>query len=479
MPVWKRVRRALLVGVCVSSFLWPYESEAARRKDKDRSVSRVTRRENKRTPPVSQERRPVERMPQETLSEMLSNVRSSNEINKTNKESLTEALNLLSQTERGKWILSRLPKGINFEINSSLSPASGMYFDGARKLWLNQNMFDYISNAKTPVERQRWLLNLVSTLSHELTHGCQHNLSMCQRDGLSASDYTIMNKLIEVHAILEARSVRNQVLDLPSFRKVKEGRPKDFLIRIAERKQKEGFSLKAAERFARTEFIKAFWRNKPTQPIKIGSDLFFLPGTEVWNNSYNNVSFVNILGDRPQYYKERGNSIENQLRRTAAIMEVDISSDFFKDEKAFRYDHGRLVGYLDGIRNQEIDYLTIGQIGKRYENNYLRRIDLTITHPQDGQITDYWYGTKRVRATYTVRNKQLEGVYKEYDYNGNQVAEIPFEKGKANGIGWVMQNGEKTAKRFCRDFCYDLNEPSSRTNYYRQRYLEKQSQQDR
>ena len=164
-------------------------------------------------------------------------------------------------------------------------------------------------------------------------------------------------------------------------------------------------------------------------------------------------------------------------------MEVDISPVFFKNEKAFRYDRGRLVGYLDGVRNQEIDYLTVGQIGKRYENNYLQRIDLEITHPQDGQITDFWYGTKRVRATYTVRNKQFEGIYKEYDYDGNQIAEIPFKRGQANGIGWVMQNGEKWQKRFCRDFCYDLDEPSRRTevkgeDYYRQKYLEKQGRQD-
>ena len=303
MPEWNRVWKILLVGVCASSFLWPYNSEAAPRRDKNRSVSKASRRREKQ-PPVPQKKEPVERTFSQVLSELLSGVRSSAELNGIHKEFLAEALNLLGRTARGRWVLSRLPEGIKFEVNSSLSPASGMYFDGTRKLWLNQNMFDYISNAKNPVEHQRWVLNLISTLSHELTHGCQHNLSMCQRDGLSATDYTILNKLIEIHAILEARTVRNQVLDLPSFRKVKERRPKDFLIRLAERKQKEGSSMKAAERFARTEFIKAFWRNKPMLPIKIGSDLFFLPGTEVWNNSYNNVSFVNILGGRPQYYRE-------------------------------------------------------------------------------------------------------------------------------------------------------------------------------
>ena len=142
-----------------------------------------------------------------------------------------------------------------------------------------------------------------------------------------------------------------------------------------------------------------------------------------------------------------------------------------------------MIGYLDGVRNQEIDYLTIGLLGKRYENNHLQRIDLRITHPQDGQITDFWYGTERVRATYTVRNKQLVGTYREYDYDGNQVAEIPFKKGEPNGIGWVIQDGEKCPKRFRRDFCYDLDEPSRRTevkgeDYYRQKYLEKQGPQD-
>ena len=77
---------------------------------------------------------------------------------------------------------------------------------------------------------------------------------------------------------------------------------------------------------------------------------------------------------------------------------------------------------------------------------------------QNGSFEDYWDGTQRVRATYTIEDKQAVGVYREYDYSGNQVAEIPFSRGRANGIGWFWEQGKKVPKRFSNGVCYDINE---------------------
>ena len=46
----------------------------------------------------------------------------------------------------------------------------------------------------------------------------------------------------------------------------------------------------------------------------------------------------------------------------------------------------------------------------------------------------------------------------EYDYSGNQVAEIPFKDGRANGMGWFFERGKRVPKRFSYGVCYDINE---------------------
>ena len=53
-------------------------------------------------------------------------------------------------------------------------------------------------------------------------------------------------------------------------------------------------------------------------------------------------------------------------------------------------------------------------------------------------------------------SKKTAGPYKEYDCDGKQTAEIPFEKGEANGIGWVLQDGFKFDKKFRKNACHDL-----------------------
>ena len=291
-----------------------------------------------------------------------------------------------------------------------------------------------------------------------------------------------MLKMRELQAYIEEGLIKGQVLELPDFEDLREKRPHLYSTNIVKRmvdgKIKGGLSPEAAERAARTELMKALWRGRPSDPVRIGKELVFLTITEAWNNIYNTNAFEQILGARPEYYQERGNSIDGDLRRAVSFMEVDISPAFFRNEKPFTFARGRLTTYLEGIKNREMDYLTAGHIIKIYFDGRLRGVHVTVTHAENGSFTDYWYGTKRRRATYTIEDKRIVGIYREYDYSGKQVAEIHFSDGEANGTGWVVENGEKVEKRFQKGWCYGMDErvsvsPKRDEDFWRKRYLEK------
>ena len=446
----------LALIICAVLLLLPCQVSAARRVDRERK-KRTAKKE------VKQTRTPSIRAAKDVLAELTANVHCAQSLSTKQKAVLVEGLECLAQTERGKWILQHSRPNIRFKRLSD-KRYSGFY-DWEPKISMSPKILDNISNAKSPLNRQRALFRMISTLSHELTHSCWHNLGLSQKEGMSFVDYAIIRKLDEFHAILESRSVSDQILELPEFQLLAKSRPKSFLRKIAEQLQQNGTSRQTAERFARTEFIKAIWRNRPDTPVKIGENLLFFKESAFPNYFYNIDTFGEITDSGPHYFKKTGIPARRKLTNIIDTMQIDISPDFLYREKTFQYKQGRFICYMNGKINQEIDYLTIGIISKKFRINdhCLTKVDVIIRRPQDGSFKDYWYGIKHVRATYTVRNKQMEGVYKEYDPKGNQTAEIPFEKGKANGIGWIMQNGNKTEKSFRRNSCYNLNESSQRT----------------
>ena len=499
MSIWKDVGSILLAGVCAGSFLWSYESSAEPRKYDNRLICKAsskkpqTKKQDRRTANTSQPprqspqqqtkpqqpRKPVSQKPQNSLSELISNVQKSKVFNQAEKGMLTDWLKLMSQTKQGQWILQNIPHNMEFDIIHGQDNVGGSY--GGTKVLLNEKYFRNMAQAQTPAEYQEALWRATTTVSHELTHACQHNLSMYKKSNLSSINLSIVIKLSELHAILSELEVQDQLLDLPSFGALRSAKPElysTFLRNVSVRKRQEGLSPEMAARFARTEAVKVLWRNRPSEHLKIGNDLFFMTdrGTEMWNASYNGLAFRNVVRRGKDYWRQTGASVDAILRQASSVMGVDISPEFFKQEKSFQYDRGRLVGYMDGIRNQEIDYLSIGLLGINYEDNRLRMVLFDTSRIHDGHFKDYWYGTSHVRATYTVKNKQLVGLYKEYDYAGNQVAEIPCQNNAPNGIGWVIQNGQRVPKRFKNGVCYDMNEQQhvfvkKDANYWYQRYL--------
>ena len=66
----------------------------------------------------------------------------------------------------------------------------------------------------------------------------------------------------------------------------------------------------------------------------------------------------------------------------------------------------------------------------------------------DRSYTEFHEGTNVKRVTYTYRNGKMDGIYREYDREGKQISEIPFENGEMSGNGWVIENGKRVLKRF-------------------------------
>ena len=107
-----------------------------------------------------------------------------------------------------------------------------------------------------------------------------------------------------------------------------------------------------------------------------------------------------------------------------------------------------MTTYLNGIRRQEIHILDEGKLEKEYKNGELLYIRL---HPQESSKTkgNKTFSFTGGRASYSVRNGEINGIYREYDAQGKQVLEVPMEEGHSEGDGWqIKENGEKKVIRF-------------------------------
>ena len=484
MSVWKIMRAAVAAALSLGLFMWPCDSAAARRKKSDRAARKKAsqrQRDKKPAPQVSEKSAPLS--PEQVLSALISNARNAENLSEKNREILVEALTVMAKTPRGRWILSNVSPKVRFAVLPDDDPTMGLgrFSHGNLTLFLDKKFFNDFSKAGPPHKRQEDLYFLIITLAHELTHAVQNNRSICHMDGASSSDCVLMIKLRELHARLEDTVIRDQMLDLPDFRDLRK-RPRystTLLRRKREEKIREGLSPEAADRAVRTEFMKAYWRAAPSDPVRIGNDLIFLYGIDRWHHIYNKNAFRNVLGGGPNHYRDRGKSIDEELRRGVSFMEVDVSPSFFQKEKQFTFERGRFTTYLDGFKNEEWDSLTVGHVVKTYFDGKLQGVKVTVTRAENGSFTDYWYGTKRPRAEYTIKDKKPVGVYKEYDYSGQQVAEIPFSDGAANGMGWVVEGGKEVEYLFKKGWC-DCTKRATRSpwnrkeEFWRERYLKKQ-----
>ena len=91
-------------------------------------------------------------------------------------------------------------------------------------------------------------------------------------------------------------------------------------------------------------------------------------------------------------------------------------------------------------------------MAKVYHQGRLFRIVFETTKKQeafkDGSHTKYHEGTRIRRATFTYKNGKMNGVYREYDNQGQQIMEVPVADDKSDGEGWILENGVRSRKRF-------------------------------
>ena len=486
------IKRLLLTLLVLTFFISvPYEVSAAPKKE-----TRKERRERlKRESKAKKKRQPEKKAPKPTFEEKLTQKQLQQKIMtirmriETAPESVfpakdkrvfLEVFDDMVQTPMGRYIFEKAHPDLTFRVRQTGEGVNGTYSYGERCVNLGRIIFDDIHNATTPEKRLYEKLYIAHVIAHETTHSIQHSNNMNNRSDMSVEEAVTINKLFELHTILNQTIVRYQIGNLPKYRHMipdtleyrspKETEPGKvslvpmhlFFKELKEAKMANGADEKTAERFARTKFAEAFWQNNGQTPIRVGNRTVrpTLSNTDEvmrnWNATYTGTGFERRLGDnRPYRQKMADVGINQNIRRFIDAMGIDTQPSFFRDSKTASFNmpvSTRIVGYADGIRALEMDALTTGVVTKVYHQGRLFRIVFETTKKQeaskDGTHTEYHEGTRIRRATYTYKNGKMIGFYREYDNQGQQIMEVPVVNDKSDGEGWILEKGVRSRKRF-------------------------------
>ncbi len=482
MNFTKRLLFALLALTWVVSV--PCEVSAAPRKE-----TRKERRERlKRESKAKKKRPPEKKAPKPTFEEKLTpkqvqqkiriirrriETAPENVISARDKAIFLEAFDDIAQTPMGRYTFEKAHPNLNFRVKEMSSAAS--YAPGSQCVSISKMDFEEMRKAKTPAERAKWMIRLSGTLIHETTHSIQYINNMNNRDNMSFEEKITIYKLYELHSALHEEVARYQMANLPKYRPMAQQGKIEFTPlhrfygELFDAYKATGMTEESAHRSARTKFVETCWRNNPNTPIQIGDRTIrsttsnASESIDSWNISYNFYGFSRtVRRDIPSHEAMRDRGIERQIRRFTHIMEIDTPPAFFRDSKTSAFNmpsSRRLIGYVDGIRNRELDILTTGFISKGYENGTLSYINIETNRKQVStgtqNYTEYYEGTRIKKSTYTYRDGKMNGVYREYDRQGRQILEIPVENDKAHGEGWSWENGRRVIKKFRQGYWYN------------------------
>ena len=469
----------------------PCEVSAAPRKE-----TRKERRERlKRESKAKKKRPPEKKAPKPTFEEKLTpkqvqqKIRTIRRRIETAPESVfpakdkrvfLEVFDDMAKTQMGRYIFEKAHPDLTFRVKPTGEGVNGSYSYGARCVNLGRRIFEDIHKATTPEKRLYEKLYIAHVIAHETTHSIQHSNNMNNRSNMSFEEMITINKLFELHAILNENIVRYQIGNLPIYRHMipdtleyrspKETEPGKvslvpmhlFYRELKEKKMASGADEKTAERFARTKFVESFWQNNGKTPIQVGNQTV-MPTTsdasevmDTWNGTYNILGFKRLLNDKRSYHQQMKDvGITKKIQRFIDVMGIDTPASFFRDPKttAFKMlSSKRFISYLDGIKDLEMDVLATGYVKKVYRDGCLSSVTIYTTQPKEAQEngprTEYHKGTRIKRATYTYQGGKMNGVYREYDRQGRQTAEIPVVEGIPQGKGWIMENNVRAYKKF-------------------------------
>ena len=480
----------LFLGFVISV---PYEVSAAPKKEtrKERRERLKREREERRkkrqkTPPQKKKITPTfeEKLTPAQVDRKIQTIRRrietapANRIPAKDKKVLLEVFDDMVQTQMGRYIFEKAHPDLNFKIDPMGSGYNGTYSNANRCINFAQRVFEDIHKVQTPEEKLYEKLYIAHVIAHEATHSIQHINNMNRLGNMSFEERITINKLYELHSILNETMVRYQIGNLPKYRhliqrshkRCRENIPGQtnlvpmhlFFRELKEAKMATGADEKTAERFARTKFVETFWQNNGKTPIKVGNGTVSPTTSHVdevsrnWNASYNLVSFRKTIGDKRNHQQTMTDlGISKNIQRFINAMKIDTPPSFFRNPKTTSFKmqtSKRFIGYADGIKNLELDALATGHTTKVYHQGRLFRFLVNTTQKQEAQkggaFTEYYEGTCIKRATYTYRNGKMNGVYREYDTQGNQIMEVPITDDKSDGEGWILKNGIRARKRF-------------------------------
>ena len=482
----------LLLGFVISV---PYEVSAAPKKE-----TRKERRERRKRERVERKRQQTQPKPAEkkiipALEEKLTPAQVNRKIQTIRKRIvaapedripakykavLLDVFDDMVQTQMGRYIFEKAHPDLNFKIEQMPSGYNGVYGSGDHYITFAHRVFENIQKAQTPEQKLRQKLYIAHVTAHEATHSIQFVNNMNDSHNMSFEEKITISKLFELHSILNENIVRYQIgnlpkhrhmlPDTPEYRSPKETEPGKtnlapmhlFFRELKEAKMATGVDEKTAERFARTKFVESFWQHKGKIPIQVGNRTVD-PATstvsevfDTWNTTYNRVAFKGLPHNQIPYQKAMTNiGITKNIQRFINVMGIDTPPSFFRDSKTTSFkmqSSKRLIAYADGIRNIELDTLTAGIITKKYKNGKLHYFIIETNRPdiakQNRSHTDYHEGTTIKKATYTYKNGKMNGIYREYDRQGNQIMEVPVENDGVKGDGWIVEDGNRVLKTF-------------------------------
>ena len=323
-------------------------------------------------------------------------------------------------------------------------------------------------------------LYIAHVVAHEATHSIQHCNPAKKIKNASFEERVTIHKFFELHSILNETMVRYQIGNLPKYRHMTPTTPEYrsptetepgkvslvpmhlFFKELKEAKMATGADEKTAERFARTKFVETFWQNNGQTPIQVGRKTVHPTTSHVnevmftWNLTYTSDGFERLPHNNRTYHQAMTNiGIHEDVQRFIDAMDIDTTATFFRNPKttSFRMPSSkRIIGYIDGIKNYEKDQLIPCRISKVSSKGRIYRIIVRTTNEKeaqkDGTRTEYHEGTQTKRATYTYKNGKMNGIYREYDTQGQQTIEMPVVDDIPTGEGWILENGVRARKHF-------------------------------
>ena len=369
---------------------------------------------------------------------------------------LLEAFDDMARTKMGRYILEKAHPNVWFSVKDMSGGA--FYNPGSKEICINTRRF-----RDTNKDRLRTRILLAKSMIHELTHSVQFINRMNNVSNMSLEEKLTIDKLMELQTTLTEIVFGEQQGQLPEYRHTPIRNPLDLFYKdLKVAKMATGCDENTAERFARTKIAEAYWSCQK-KAIRVGNknispnDLF-IKASFWWNQAYSNGSSGILVANKlPPHLAMRDRGIAQNIRRFTKAMGIDTSPSFFRDPKTTPFDipdSKTILSYVGGIKALEVRALVVGgRVSKRYDQTgrlFMVMPSLVEKQGSDGNrsYTEFHEGTNIKRATYTYRNGKMDGIYREYDREGKQISEIPFENGKMRGNGWAIENGKRVLKRF-------------------------------